>query len=149
MKTFKFLSQYTIFSDIREIDVIISEVSSYCKDPVENSIRQATSNIESKISKIEASNDILEKYSELLPQLKFLLCQLENTLIPKNRRRYNVVTMVLALKSHLISSTCNCYLQSLNCLIFPHPTTLRRLYGTIGLECELQTYLKASTTNFN
>ena len=28
-------------------------------------------------------------------------------------------------------------------------TTLRSLYGTIGLECELQTYLKASTANFN
>ncbi|KAI6647519.1 hypothetical protein LOD99_8785 [Oopsacas minuta] len=57
--------------------------------------------------------------------------------------------MVLALKSHLISSTCYSYLQSLNCLIFPHPKTLRSLYGTIGLECELQTYLKASTANFN
>ena len=119
-------------SDIHEIDTIISEVSAYTKDPVENCIRQATSNIESTISKIETSNDMLEKYSELLPKLKFLLCQLENTLIPKNRRRYNVVTMVLALKSHLISSTCYSYLQSLNCIIFPHPTTLRSLYGTIG-----------------
>ena len=112
-------------SDIREIDTIISEVSAYTKDPVENCIRQTTSNIESTISKIEISNDMLEKYSELLPQLKFLLCQLENTLIPKN------VTMVLALKSHLISSTCYSYLQSLNCFIFPHPTTPRSLYGTI------------------
>ena len=94
-------------SDIREIDTIISEV---------------TSNIESTISKIETSNDMLEKYSELLSKLKFLLCQLENTLITKNRRRYNVVTMVLALKSHLVSSTYYSYLQSLNCLIFPHPT---------------------------
>ena len=57
--------------------------------------------------------------------------------------------MALARKYHLKSSTCYSYLQSLNCLIFPQPTILRRLYGTIGLECELQTYLKASTTNFN
>ena len=70
-------------SDIREIDIIISEVSAYAKDPVENCIRQATSNIKSTISKIETSNDMLEKYSELLSQLNFLLCQLENTLIPK------------------------------------------------------------------
>ncbi|KAI6651936.1 hypothetical protein LOD99_4815 [Oopsacas minuta] len=136
-------------SDNREIDTIISEVSAYTKDPVENCIRQATSNIESTISKIGTSNDMLEKYSELLPQLKFPRCQFENTLILKNRRRYNFVTMVLALKSHLISSTCYSYLQSLNCLIFPHPTTLRSLYGNIGLECELQTSLKASTAKFN
>ncbi|KAI6659516.1 hypothetical protein LOD99_14441, partial [Oopsacas minuta] len=136
-------------SDIREIDTIISEVSAYTKDPVENCIPLATSNIESTISKRRTSNDMLEKYSELLSQFKFLLCQLEKTLIPKNRRWYNVVTMVLALKSHLISSTCYSYLQSLNCLIFPHPKTLRSLYGAIGLECELQTYLKASTANFN
>ena len=57
--------------------------------------------------------------------------------------------MVLALKSHFISSTCYNYLQSLNCLIFPHPATLRKLYGTIGLECELKTYLMASTAKFN
>ena len=57
--------------------------------------------------------------------------------------------MVLALKSHLISSSCYSYLQSLNCLIFPHPTTLRSLNGTICLEYDLQTYLKASTANFN
>ncbi|KAI6656127.1 Transposable element P transposase [Oopsacas minuta] len=137
------------FSDIREIDTIFSEVSANTKDPVENCIRQATSNIESMISKIGTSNDMLKKYSELLPQLKSLLGQLEDTLIPKNRKRYNIVTMVLGLKSHLISSTCYSYLQSLNCLIFPHSTTLRSLYGSIGLECELQTYLEASTANIN
>ena len=84
-------------SDIREIDKIISDVSLYTKDCVEKSINEATANIESAISNIETSNDTLEKYSELSPQLKFLLCQLENTLIPKSRRRYNVITMVLAL----------------------------------------------------
>ncbi|KAI6658292.1 hypothetical protein LOD99_15561 [Oopsacas minuta] len=91
---------------------------------------------------------MLEKYSELLPQLKFLLCQLENTLIPKIED-CTIVTMVLALKSHLISSKYYSYLQSLKCLIFPHPTTLHSLYGTICLKCELQTYLKTSTANFN
>ena len=56
--------------------------------------------------------------------------------------------MVLALKYHLIYSTCCNYLQSLNCIILPHPSTLRRFYGTIGLECELKTFLLASTLKF-
>ena len=136
-------------SDIRQIDTIISDVSLFTKDIVENNISEVTTNIESTVSKIENSTDLLEKYSDLLSQLKFLLCQLENILIPKSRRRYNVVTMVLALKSHLISSTCYNYLQSLNCIILPHPSTLHRLYGTIGLEYELKTFLLDSTSKLN
>ena len=132
-------------NDIRQINIIISDVTLFTKDFVERNISEATTNIESTVSKIENSSDLLEKYLDLLPSLKFLLCQLENILIPKSRRRYNVVAMVLALKAHLISSTCYNYIQSLNYIILPHPSTLRRLYGTIGLECELKTYLIAST----
>ena len=136
-------------NDIRQINIIISDVTLFTKDFVERNISEATTNIESTVSKIENSNDLLEKYLDLLPSLKFLLCQLENILIPKSRRRYNVVAMVLALKAHLISSTCYNYIQSLNYIILPHPSTLRRLYGAIGLECELKTYLIASTEKFN
>ena len=81
-------------NDIRQINIIIRDVTLFTKDFVERNISEATTNIESTVSKIENSSDLLEKYLDLLPSLKFLLCQLENILIPKSRRRYNVVAMV-------------------------------------------------------
>ena len=45
-----------------------------------------------------------------LCRLKFIMCQLENYNIQKKRRRYYVITQILALKAHLISPTCYRYL---------------------------------------
>ncbi|KAI6650799.1 hypothetical protein LOD99_7850 [Oopsacas minuta] len=60
------LSQYTI-SVIFEKSIPSSARFLHTLRTLENCIRQATSNIESTISKIGTSNDMLEKYSELLP----------------------------------------------------------------------------------
>ena len=38
------------------------------------------------------------KFPELLQQLYFILGQLENSIVKKTRRRYNMTTMILSLK---------------------------------------------------
>ena len=71
-----------------------------------------------------------------LPHLQFIECQLKNVLVHKNRRRYNVITQVMALKAHLIFPACYRYLQSLDCLSLPHPQTLQKFYSKFGLESD-------------
>ena len=82
---------------------------------------------------------MLEKYLELLPQLKFLLFQLENTLIPKNRRTvqccYNGASSKILFDIFYLLQL----LIVFELFNISHPTTLRSLYGTICLDCELQT----------
>ena len=90
------------------------------------------------------------KYSQdIFNWLQFILCQLENFKLSKNNRRYNVVTLILSLKAQLISSGCYRYLQSLECLSLPHPSTLRRLYSNIGLDTNFIYYLKVASRDFN
>ena len=74
--------------------------------------------------------------------------QLDNGLVHKNRRKYNVITQVLALKSHLMSPSYYRYLQSLDCLSLQQPKTLQQLYSKIGLESDFTTFLKQLTTDF-
>ena len=71
-----------------------------------------------------------------LSRFQFILCQPQNSLIPKNRRIYNLITQILALKTHLISPACYKYLQGLPCLSLPHFHTLEKLYHSFGLENE-------------
>ena len=54
-----------------------------------------------------------ENNSSYLAKLQFILCQLDNTFTPKNRRRYNIVTQIMSIKTHLISPACYAYLQGL------------------------------------
>ena len=91
----------------------------------------------------DKSNDIN------LPLLQFQLCQLRNLCVPKNRRRYNTITQVIALKAHLISPTCYNFLQSLECLALPHSNTVQKLYSSFGLDDNFTSYLKQATSNFN
>ena len=81
--------------------------------------------------------------------LQFIQCQLDNSLVHKNSRRYNVITQVMALKSHLISPACYKYLQSLDCLTLPHPKTLQQLFSKFGLESDYSTFLIKATSEFN
>ena len=54
------------------------------------------------------SDDELIPYPEV-SRLQFIICQLQNSLVPKNRRRYNVLTQILSLKTHLISPVSSEY----------------------------------------
>ena len=89
------------------------------------------------------------KFPDLLPQLYFILGQLENSIVKKNRRRYNMITMILSLKSHLASHSCYMQLRRMDCITLPHESSLKRLYSNFGLDTEFLTYLRAETTEFN
>ena len=92
-----------------------------------------------------------KNYSDLyssLSRLHLIQCQLDNVLVLKNRRKYNVITQVMALKAHLISPSFYRNLQSLDCISLPHPKTLQQLYSKIGLESDIKTFLKQLTANF-
>ena len=73
---------------------------------------------------------------ELLLKLYFILGQLENAIVKKPRRRYNIVTMILSLKSHLSSSSCYKQLRQMDCISLPHESSLRRMYSSFGLDTE-------------
>ena len=84
-----------------------------------------------------------------MPRLQFILGQLENADIPKKGRRYNVITQILALKTHLISPSCYNYLQSSECISLPHVHTLEKLYSSFGLENDFCTFLSKVTSSFS
>ena len=90
-----------------------------------------------------------ENNSSYLAKLQFILCQLDNTFTPKNRRRYNIVTQIMSIKTHLISPACYAYLQGLECLSLPHVHTLRKLYSSFGLENDFCAYLTQGTSCFS
>ena len=82
-------------------------------------------------------------------RLQFITCQLQNSLVPKNRRRYNILTQILSLRTHLISPASYKYLQGLSCLSLPHFNTLEKLYSSFGLENEFFSFLKEFTQSFS
>ena len=87
--------------------------------------------------------------SELLPKLYFILGQLENASVKKTCRRYNMITMILSLKSHLSSSACYKQLRRMDSVSLPHESSLRRLYSSFGLDTEFIPFLKSETSGFN
>ena len=91
-------------------------------------IDEAIALLQDAISCIESqSQDDIEDNSNstcLLPSLQFTLCQLKNLCVQKTRRRYNTITQIVALKSHLISSTCYNLLQSLESIALPRINTI-------------------------
>ena len=124
-------------------------------------ISNATNQLRIVLSNLEEENDfdststptVSESTNQvqrnILPHLQFVINQLENLLVPKNHRRYNLITLVLALKCQLISPACYRYLQSLDCVSLPHHSTLQRLYSNIGLDSEFTRFLQQSTVDFN
>ena len=98
---------------------------------------------------LENLDEISDENSHYLPSLEFALSQLENLLVSKTRIKYDLITMVLALKCQIISPACYKFLQTQEYLILPHHNTLRRFYTSIGLEDEFISYLKMSTKEFN
>ena len=109
---------------------------------------RAKEHIKEVINYLLLNNEHNNETSELA-RLHFILGQLENTFIPKNRRRYNIITQIMAVKTHLISPACYKYLQSLNCISLPHVHTLDKLYASFGLENYFCTYLRHATSCFS
>ena len=148
-------------SDTRLLESILSEIYEFSHKPSSSNtsntsntectnathISMAMEHIQQTIGKIPTSDEFFE--CPELSRLQFILCQLENSLIPKNRRRYNLITQILALKTHLISPACYKYLQGLPCLSLPHFHTLEKLYHSFGLENEFFSFLKQATKYFS
>ena len=94
-------------SDIRHLESILCETSKSPRPVLSTESVSKTVNETPEISK-----------------LQFIQCQLENSIVPKNRRRYNILTQVMALKPHLISPASYTFLQQMACLSLPHVNTL-------------------------
>ena len=145
---------------IRQIEVLLTEIGNTStlpspSDSIQQHIENARFQISKAISKLEVSisasldsQDSIDNSSRLA-RLQFITCQLDNSIVSKTRRRYNIITQVLALKSHLISPSCYNYLQSLDCLALPHYHTLEKLYSSFGLDSEYITYLNQAAVNFS
>ena len=132
-------------SDTRHLETVLDEIAGF-SDSSETSlactsndshiasaefhIQQVIDNISDKKSDEEFHN------SPEISKLQFIHCQLQNSLIPKNRRRYNILTQVLSLKTHLISPSCYKFLQSMSCLSLPHFNTLEKLHS--GQKCQIR-----------
>ena len=138
-------------SDIRQIETILSEVNLEYSSTPENKhtfhIPRAKEHIEQAIS------DLIDKYvsesdcSEL-SRLQFIICQLENAFVHKKKRRYNIITQIMAIQAHLISPACYNFLQRLDCISLPHVNILEKLYSSFGLENDFSTYLSQVTSSF-
>ena len=125
-------------------------MSKYYSDSVGLAVRSTTTHLSYITNQIEENKEESSTVvSDLLPRLTFIHCQLENVLVPKTRRKYNVVTTILSLKCQLISPSAYRYLQSIDCISLPHHSTLRRLSEIIGLENDFISHLKQSTLRFN
>ena len=151
------LSQ-SCLSDIRQLETLRGELScayDHCK-PSKNSKSTTKSHISSAKAHIQQAIDVIHLDSYLEPfecpelsRLQFILCQLENSLVPRNRRRYNILTQILSLKTHLISPACYKYLQQMPCLSLPHFNTLNKLDSSFGLENEFFPFLRQATHSFS
>ena len=143
-----------MITDSRQNELLFQEIESHSTpnslqnklNTFEHHVKEASNHLSISISKLNSqlSDLLIENESDLssLSRLHFIQCQLDNILAHKNRRRYNVITQVMALKAHLISPSCYRYLQSLDCLSLPHPKTLQQLYSKIGLENDFTTFQK-------
>ena len=152
-----------VVKDIREIESIIQEIDTkqaVLKDSPNQHIAKATEHLKECIQQLEQTPETTPGLdsdtqstvscdtSSHINRLQFILCQLENAIVPKNRRKYNILTQVVALKSHLISPICYNYLQSLECLSLPHHRNLQKLYTNIGIEDDYIVFLKQATEQF-
>ena len=140
-------------NDIRQVESILHEISSksvtdYSNNSHSHHLPRAKKHIEMAVNELTRT-DGGENNSSYLAKLQFILCQLDNTFTPKNRRRYNIVTQIMSIKTHLISPACYAYLQGLECLSLPHVHTLRKLYSSFGLENDFCAYLTQATSCFS
>ena len=147
------IKMYTeVFNDIRQIETIPLEMNDkkrVLEVPSNNAyqhIAKASVHIEQSIELLEEatnrdtdlepnslSTDSSDTRSQI-SRLQFVLCQLKKAIVSKKRRRYNIITQVVALKSHLISPICYNYFQSLDCLSLPHHRNIQKLFTNVGMK---------------
>ena len=144
---------------IRHLESVLNELSfspHHCQSSKKSDSTTAT-HVSSAKAHIQQAEDIIHTTSDLetsespeLNRLQLIQCQLENSLVPKNRRRYNILTQILSLKTHLISPAC-CYkyLQQMSCISLPHFNTLEKLYSSFGLENEFFSFFRQATHSFS
>ena len=149
--------------DIREIDTLLQEIDQHSinvssdnflhpgDSTIEHYVYDAIRHIRQAIELITPLQNDESKGQQFiyLSRFQFIICQLKNSLVSRHARRYNVRTLVVALKCQLISPVCYRFLHSLNCLCFPHHSTLNRLYSNFGMDQEFSIYLRQSTSDFN
>ena len=100
-------------NDIRQVENLFSEIvrTSFVNTSETGSVchhvNSAKAHIINAINEIEERNanelkltDENNVLSSYLPRLQFILCQIENIMVAKNRRRYNIITQVF---SHYIT----------------------------------------------
>ena len=93
----------------------------------------------------ESDKDLLPSLEVL--RLQLVLCQLGNSLVAKNRRKYSVLTQIISHKTHLFSSV---YQHLLSMYIsLPHSNNLQMLYSSFWLENEFLTFPKQSCNHFS
>ena len=134
-------------TDIRQIETMFTEItlklSSSPQKKHLHHISKAKEHIEAIFNRFA---DETRSHCSDLPKLQFILGQLENVGIYKKRRRYNVITQILAMKAHLYSPDSYKFLQSSECISFPHVHTLEKLYSSFGLVNDFCTYLSQLTS---
>ena len=140
-------------NDIRQIESILQEISLRSTSESDSNspsyhIPLAKKQINNVINDL-ALNDGPTCNSSDLAKLQFILCQRYNIFIPKNRRRYNLITQIMSIKTHLISPTCYIYFQSLECTTLLYVHKLDKLYSSFGLENDFCTYLTQATSCFS
>ena len=149
----RILLSLTQINDIRQLNDLLKEIENHSAptnspETFQHHVREATGSIRKAIDSLSTGEESGNQ-QPVLSSLQFILCQLDNALIAKTMRRYNIETLVLFLKCQLISPVCYRYLQSLECLSLPHLSTLKRLYSNFGLDSEFINYLKQLVTQFN
>ena len=125
-------------TDLRQIESLIDEIlhfepnpELFESSPVLVNIKEAAAKLQSSVSALE-STELDEQghpSTPSLPLLQFIICQLENSLVPTKKRRYNVVTQVSV--SRFIISMHSLYLY----------LTLGRCFeSTVDITCLLSVY---------
>ena len=91
--------------DLRDIENLLIELSCQSINNHENSnhtykhhINDATKLLRQAVDEISKSEDSVSKEDNKLTAIQFILCQLENLLRHKNHHRYNIGTIIVALK---------------------------------------------------
>ena len=137
-------------TDIRQIESLLSEIilkrSTFLEKKHLLHVSKAKEHVEEAISNLLDGGKVSNCSN--LPRLQFILGQLENACVHKKRRRYNIITQIMAIKTHLISPACYTFLRSLGCISLPHAHTLEKLYSSIGLENDFCAYLSQVTSSF-
>ena len=108
----------------------MTEVEEYKSNSIENDTLRAIGCINASKLNLEKCDEISDEYSHYLPSLEFVLSQLENLLYSKNRRIYNLITMILALKCQIISPSCYKFFRDKSVSYFPitTPTSVLHKY---------------------